>query len=151
STTRSPRAASTRSSTSCATPSGATDKALRRWRRTTTASPPAASAALRLIGAGPFLRQDCPLEKSLPVLEHLGRAAVDLQPRHRLVERRAMHQRATGARRRLEIQQSMLQPENLAQPLDVASRQLHPAERCRRLPLPPPARPEKGRAPARRK
>ena len=52
-------------------------------------------------GAGPHPRPPAAarsLRETPPVLEHLRRAAVDLEPRQRLVERPAVHQRAARAR-----------------------------------------------------
>ena len=45
-----------------------------------------------------FLRDDRAFVKALPVLEDVRRLAVDLEPRERLAERPAVHQRALGPR-----------------------------------------------------
>jgi hypothetical protein len=62
------------------------------------------------------------------VFQDLGVVPVDLEPRQRFQERASMHQRPPCARRRLEIRQSPLQPENLTEALHVAARQLHPSQ-----------------------
>ena len=55
------------------------------------------------------------------MLDCLRRLAVDFEPRERLSKGPAVHQRPPGARRQPRVEQSSLQPQNLAESLHVAT------------------------------
>ncbi len=73
------------------------------------------------------------LDESLPVFEHCRRVAVDLEPRQRILERAAVHQRALGSRRHFEIGDAGLQRQQLSQPLGIAARNRQHADLDDRL------------------
>ena len=134
---------SSRRRTARASGSSRRDRAVERRRRplesaAATAAPAArrrrGGAGLAVGGAGLASARRCSassaerLDEALPVLEHRRRVAVDLEPRQRVLERAAVHQRALGARRHLQVGDARLQRQHLAQPLGVAARD---RQRCR--------------------
>ena len=107
-------------------------------RRPERTAPPASAAARRWRRGGVGQRfafvGGGSLDESAPVLEHFGRLAVNLHPRHRLAKRAAVHQRAARLRRQRHVHQPPLQSEDLAQPFHIPARQRQHAEREPRLP-----------------
>src|SRR5689334_60280 len=73
-----------------------------------------------------------------PVLDEIRRAAVNLEPGERLAEDVPMDERALCARAGRHVAQAALQAEQLAQTLDVPSRQRQIAQPWARRPLRPP-------------
>jgi len=71
---------------------------------TSSSAAPAAGPACPLARSGPWFALwrfvhhagTERFDKSLPVLDHRGRLAVDFEPRQRVFERPALHQRALG-------------------------------------------------------
>ena len=68
------------------------------------------------------------LDEAAPVLEHLGRMPVNLQPRQRLAKRTAVHQRLARARREVHVGQTALQAEDLTEPFDIPTSEWEQAE-----------------------
>ena len=54
------------------------------------------------------------------MVDEVGRAAVNVQPRERLAKNTAVRQRMLGARARGKVAHASLQPDNLPKPFDVA-------------------------------
>ena len=73
------------------------------------------------------------LDEAAPVLEHLRRVPVNLQPGERFAERTAVHQRLARPRRQVHVGEPPLKREDVAEAFHVAPRERQHAERHRGL------------------